>query len=166
MTRLAGRTGDRAVHDTLLRLARATTNTEERARYYTAAAGALDQALAQETLALTLTEELPTTLVGGVIYAVSHEHPDLALAFVRANYAALAARLGPSFGDEFVSNLMAGFADPARADELANFAPAHATSGGRIVAARAIELIRTNADFRAHQLVAVDAWIKQHAAHP
>jgi aminopeptidase N len=164
--RLAGRSGDRAVHDTLLRLARATTNAEERQRYYTAAAGALDPALAQETLALTLIDELPTTLVSGVIFAVAGEHPDLALAFVRTNFAALVARQGPSFSEYFVSHLMGNFADPARADELANFAPVHATSGGRIVAARTIEAIRISADFRAHQLVAVDAWVKQHAARP
>jgi aminopeptidase N len=163
--RLAGRGGDRAVHDTLLRLARAATNTEERVRYYNAAAAALDPALAQETLALTLTDELSTALAGGVIFVAAHEHPDLTLAFVRANFAALAERLGPSFRDYFVSNLMESFADPARAEELANFAPVNATSGGRLVAARTIESIRTNADFRAHQLVAVDAWIKQHAAH-
>jgi aminopeptidase N len=165
VTRLAGRSGDRAVHETLLALARKTTNTEERVRYYTAAAAALDPALAQDTLALTLTDELPTTMVGGVIFAAAAEHRDLALAFVQANFAALAAKQGPSFRDYFVSNLMASFADPARAEELANFAPVHRTSGGRIVAARAIELIRTNADFRARQLVAVDEWVRR-AARP
>jgi aminopeptidase N len=163
---LAGRTADRATHDTLLALARKATNTEERVRYYLAAASALDPTLAQETLALTLTDELPTTIVGGVIFAAAGEHRDLALAFVQANFAALAARQGPSFRDYFVSNLMAGFADPVRADELANFAPVQRTSGGRIVAARAMELIRTNADFRARQLVAVEEWIQQRAARP
>jgi aminopeptidase N len=163
---LAGRTADRATHDTLLALARKATNTEERVRYYLAAASALDPALVQETLALTLTDELPTTIVGGVIFTAAGEHRDLALAFVQANFAALAARQGPSFRDYFVSNLMAGFADPARADELASFAPVHRTSGGRIVAARAMELIRTNADFRARQLVAVEQLVQQRAARP
>ncbi len=46
------------------RSAASTTNTAERVRYYGAAASARDEALAKETLAITLTDELPTTLVG------------------------------------------------------------------------------------------------------
>ncbi len=64
---LAGRTADRATYDTIHALARATTSTEERSRYYFALASATDPALARDTLAITLTDELPSTLVGSVI---------------------------------------------------------------------------------------------------
>src|SRR5262249_56560622 len=60
VTHLVGRGADRATYQTLLDLGRKSTNTEERVRYYSALAGALDPALARETLAITLTEELPT----------------------------------------------------------------------------------------------------------
>jgi hypothetical protein len=43
--------------------------TNERDRYYSAAASARDPDLARETLALTLTDELPNTMVGGMIGA-------------------------------------------------------------------------------------------------
>jgi hypothetical protein len=46
---LVGRYADPAAYDTLLALGRKTTNTEERVRYYSAAAGALDLALARES---------------------------------------------------------------------------------------------------------------------
>jgi aminopeptidase N len=168
VTSLAGRYADRAGYDTLLALGRAATNTDERVRYYMAAASARDPALANATLAIALTDELPTTLVGRLISEVASggEHRDLAWSFVKANFAALAAKQGPSFKDSFPANLMTNFTDAAHAQELANFAPAHATSGGRIVAARAYERIMTDADFSAHQLPAVNEWVRRRMATP
>jgi aminopeptidase N len=168
VTSLAGRHADRATYDTLLGLARRATNTDERVRYYIAAASARDPDLAKEMLALTLTDELPTTLVGRVISTVAGagEHRDLAWDFVKANFGTLAARQGPSFQDTFPAGLLTFFTDAAHAKELADFAPAHKTSGGRTVAARAYERIMTDADFSAQQLPVVDAWVKEHAGRP
>jgi aminopeptidase N len=166
VTGIAGRTADRATYDTLLALARRATNTDERVRYYMAAAGARDADLAKETLALTLTDELPTTLTGRVISAVasSGEHRDLAWNFVKENFGTLAARQGPSFQDNFPAGLLSVYTDAAHAQELDDFAPAHKTSGGRTVAARARERIMTDADFSAQQLPAVNAWVKERMA--
>ncbi len=160
---LVGLGADRAGYDALLALARKTTNTSERVRYYLAAAGARDPALAAQTLNLTLGEELPGSLVGAVIGAVAStgEHAGLALDFVRGNFEALAARQGPSFRNYFVSNLMRNFSDLARAAELAAFAPVHATSGGRIVAAQADEAITFDAQFKERALPAIDQWISR-----
>ena len=107
VTHLVGVTADRASYDTLLALARKSTVTNERLRYYFAAASARDPALARATLALTLTDELPSTIVGGVINTVasSGEQPDLAWDFVQKNFDALAAKQGPSFRDAFVAEL-------------------------------------------------------------
>ena len=162
VTHLVGISADRASYDTLLALARKTTVTNERLRYYYAAASAHDPALARATLALTLTDELPITIVGGVINAVasSGEQPDLAWDFVKANYDALAAKLGPSFRDFFVANFMTNFSDETHASELAHFAPAQATTGGRVMTARALETIAISADLKARALPAIEAWIK------
>ena len=164
VTHLVGRTADRATYDTLLALGRKTTNTSERVRYYSAAAGALDPALAKESLAIAISDELPNSLVGSLIFWVAAEHRELAWDFVRANFTALAAKQGPSFRSTFASNLMANFADRERAAELASFAPVHETSGGRIIAARAEERILTDADFVARQLPAIDDWIARSGA--
>jgi aminopeptidase N len=166
ITHLVGRTADRATYDTLLALGRKTTNTSERVRYYSAAAGALDPDLAKEALAITLTDELPNSLVGTLIFWVAGEHRELAWDFVRTNFAALAQKQGPSFRNSFVSNLLSNFTDRARAAELASFAPVHETSGGRIVAARAQERILTDADFIAQKLPAVEDWIARNGAVP
>jgi len=166
VTGLAGRYADRAIYDSLLALGRRTTSTDERVRYYMAAASARDPALANETLAIALTDELPTNLVGGLISSVASqgEHRDVAWNFVKANFTALAAKQGPSFQDYFAAGLVGNFSDATHADELAKFAPAQATSGGRIVAARSYERIMTDADFSAQQLPAVNEWVKQRMA--
>jgi aminopeptidase N len=168
VVRLAGRTADRPTYDALLRLARQATDAGERVRYYTAAASAADPDLARETLAITLTDELPTTLVGSLIFTVawSGERPEVALEFVRSNFDALAAKQGPNFRNYFVSNLMTVFDDTARAAELAAFMPVHATSGGRIVAERAQAAILAGADFRARMLPAVDDWVTRPPRQP
>jgi aminopeptidase N len=168
VTGLVGRYADRAIYDTLLGLARKTNNTDERVRYYSAAASARDPAFAEETLAIALTDELPTSLVGTLISQVASqgEQRDLAWNFVKANFAALAAKQGPSFQNNFPAGLMTNFTDAAHAQELENFAPAHSTSGGRIVAARSYERIMTDADFSAQQLPAVNEWVKRRTARP
>jgi len=125
-------------------------------------ASARDPALARATLALTLTDELPNTIVGAIISTVasSGEQPDLTWNFVKANFDALSARLGPSFRDAFIANFMTNFSDDAHAAELARFAPAQVTTGGRVMTARALETIAISADLKARALPAIDTWIK------
>jgi aminopeptidase N len=162
VTHVVGLTADRATYDRLLALARKSTATNERLRYYLAAAAARDDELARATLALTLTDELPGTLVPGVINTVASpgEHQQLAWDFVRTHFDVLLAKQGPNFRDQFVPNLLSGFADETHAAELAGFAPAQSTSGGRLMTARALESIAIAVDLKARVLPAVDDWIK------
>jgi aminopeptidase N len=166
VTHLVGLGADRRTYNTLLSLARKSTNSVERERYFSAAAGARDPALARDTLNLTLTDEVPISLVDDIINAVasSGEQPDLAWTFVKRNFPALAAGQGAAFRNYFVSNFMQVFSDPARAAELASFTPVHATAGGRTVAARAQEAIRFDAELKARELPAIDIWIKRRNA--
>jgi aminopeptidase N len=160
---LVGISADRSSYDTLLALARKSTATNERLRYYFAAASARDATLARATLALTLTDELPSTIVGGVISTVasSGEQPDLAWDFVQKNLEALAKRQGPSFRDAFIPDFMTNFSDDAHADALRHFAPAQATTGGRVMTARALETIAIAADLKTRALPEIAAWIKE-----
>jgi aminopeptidase N len=163
---VVGISADKPTYEALLALARKATATNERLRYYFAAASARDPVLARETLALTLTDELPNTIIGGVISTVasSGEQPELAWDFVQKHYEALSTKLGPSFRDSFVANLMTNFSDGAHAAELLQFAPAQATSGGKVMTARALETIAIAADLKSRALPAVEAWIKEQAS--
>jgi aminopeptidase N len=163
---VVGISADKPTYEALLALARKATATNERLRYYFAAASARDPVLARETLALTLTEELPNTIVSGVISTVASagEQPELAWDFVQKHYDTLLAKLGPSFRDSFIANLMTNFSDGAHAAELLQFAPAQSTSGGKVMTARAVETIAIAADLKSHALPAVDTWIKEQAS--
>jgi aminopeptidase N len=163
---LAGATANRATYDKLIALARTTTNASERVRYYGAAAAARDPALAKESLERTLADEMPISLVSSTISAVAWngEQGDLAWAFLRKHFEVLSAKQGPAFRSTFVSNFMTSFTERTRAAELKNFAPVYATTGGRIMAERAEEMILINADLTATVLPAVDEWIKTRAA--
>jgi aminopeptidase N len=90
--------------------------------------------------------------------ASAGEQPDLAWSFVQTNFSALATRQGPGFRDNFAANLLGNFSDRAHAAELAGFAPAHESAGAKL-AARTKENILTDADFIAHNLLGVDAWV-------
>jgi aminopeptidase N len=163
---VVGVSASREEYDALLSLARKSRETNERVRYYYAAASARDPAMAQDTLALTLTRELPSTIVNGLINEVAQSgwHRELAWEFVQRNLAALTARQGPDFPHEFVPNFMAGFSDESHADALRQFAPAQETLGGRVMTSRALESIAISADLKSRALPAIDAWIKAHPA--
>jgi aminopeptidase N len=160
---VAGIAADRTTYDTLLTLARKSTVTSERLRYYFAAAAAHDPALARATLDLALGDEVPGTIVTGLISTVAFagEQPELAWEFLQKNYDALLAKQGSQFRDQFIANFMTNFSDQARAAELAAFAPVQATSGGRMMTGRAQEVIAISVDLKARALPAVDAWIRQ-----
>ncbi|QOZ27920.1 M1 family metallopeptidase [Bradyrhizobium sp. CCBAU 51753] len=164
VTHVVGVTADRATYDRLLALARKSTVTNERLRYYYAAASARDPELARATLALTLTGELPETIVPGIISTVAStgEQPQLAWDFVRQNFEALLAKQGPNFRDGFVPNFMTNFTDAAHAAELAAFAPSHSTSGGRVMVARALESIAISGGLVSRVLPAASDWIRVH----
>ena len=88
--------------------------------------------------------------------------PQLAWDFIQTNLDALTARQGPDFRDQFVPNFMTNFYDGVHADELRHFAPAQATSGGRVMTARALEAIAISADVTARVLPQVDRSVSEH----
>ncbi len=159
---VAGRIADQSIYDELRKLARQAGDAHDRMRYYRAMARAVDPSLVEQTLQMTLGNQLPPEQSSELILIIAAgEHPDLALKFVKQNFAALAARRSPEFRYFFMSSLMANFAEPAYARELAAFGPVNETSGGRIEALRAEAKIMEAADFRAHQLRAINEWIEQ-----
>jgi hypothetical protein len=106
-----------------------------------------------------ITAEADGVTIGTV--ASSGEQPELAWDFLQKNYDALFAKQGGQFRDQFIANFMTNFSDAGRAAELAALAPVQTTSGGRMMAGRAQEVIAISADLKARALPAIDAWIWQ-----
>jgi aminopeptidase N len=165
---LVGREADRATYDALRGLGRKTKVPEDRSIYYTALASALDPALARETLAITLTDEIPDEMARRLIFSVASqgEHADLAVEFVKRYFEALAYKFGSTFRATSMSSLMVNFSDPARAEELKQFAPAYETSDGRTEAERTRERILADAEFVARQIPAMDEWVRRRGVTP
>src|SRR5262249_26574498 len=140
---LVGRMADRAAYETLRGLGRNSKSAEERTLYYSALASALDPALARETLAIALTDELPNDLSRRLMSWVASlgEQPEMAVEFVRRHFETLAGKHDASFRNTFLSGLMGNFSEAARADELKQFAPAYETPNGRTEAERIRERI-------------------------
>jgi len=165
---LVGREADRATYETLHGLGRKSKIMAERVLYYSALASALDPALARETLAIALTDEISNEMARRLIFSVASqgEHADLAVEFVKRHFETLADKFGSTFRETSMSTLMANFSDPARAEELKQFAPAYETSDGKTEAERTRERILADAEFVARQLPALDEWVGQHKVTP
>ena len=150
------------------KLVRKSKTPEERSLYYSALASALDPALASETLAIALTDEISSELSRRLILwmASEGENPEIVLEFVKRHFERLADKQDSSFRATFISSLMVNFSDPVRAEELKQFAPAYETSNGRDEADRARERILADAEFVVRQLPAIDEWVRQHKVTP
>ena len=120
---LAGRDAAPELWETLHRLARSTTSTEQKHWLYGALIAAQDPALTKRALALSLTGELPaklaTRLVGRV--ASEGEKPEAAWEYAKSKLPELLALMSATSADEYVARLFKSFSDAARADELERF---------------------------------------------
>jgi hypothetical protein len=117
-------------------------------RFYYALASARDPALAGDTLAIALGNELPSNLDVSLInwVASAGQRPGPAWQFIKDNFTVLSDRFGPTYKDSGPATVATNFTDKEHAAELAQFAPAHETAGGRTIADRAEESILTDAD--------------------
>ena len=146
----------------LVAQARAATDFVEQRRLWLLVASAKDPALAQRTLAMTLSDDVPRQIRVGVLSAVAGKHARLGWDFLVANRAAVETLLDPLTRLEFPSHIAAISSDPAMVEELERYA-ADFPEGAResVVAAQA--QIRLRAQTISERMPAVEAWIAQHS---
>jgi aminopeptidase N len=162
---VVGRYADQKTWDTLHRLGEKTKSTEEKGAIYGAMAGAVAPELAQKTLALSLTDELPATRAVRLVPEVSFagEQPALAWKYVEAHRAQLDKKLDSLGKINFAAGVMGGFSDASRADELEAFARKYLPPGAKRNVDKAAERIRFKADLKARLLPEINRWIEQRA---
>ena len=160
---VVGRYSDRATHDRLHDLARQAQNLEERVLFYRAMEGARDPQLAEESLRISLTDELPPGIAAYSVYWVAFggEHRELVWAFVRQNLKRLTEKLDFWGRLNYAPNLMTSFSDAARADELETFSREHLTKDADKEVAKAAAKIRFQAKLKARELPRIDAWLRK-----
>ncbi len=164
---VVGRFATRETYDQLHALAKAATTTVEKRRAYAGMQAVLDPALAAETLALTLGDELSTTEAARNVAAVAaNEHPDLAWAFAKANTDALLQRTTFFGRNTYLPGIAQASTDATRATELEELVRAKLPADAFAEAAKGADLIRLRALMKQRELPVIDAWVKERVKLP
>src|SRR2546430_9059652 len=117
---IVGRYADEKTWTKLHELGLKTTSIEDKQNYYNALACATDPKLVKKTLAIALTEELPTSRATFLVPRIARDsgHPDIAWDFAKANMKALLAKVDAAGTNRYVPSLFTFFSDEPRANEL------------------------------------------------
>ena len=144
------RYGNAATWQKLHELGVKTANNEEKQNYYDALACATDPKLVQKSLAISLTDELPTSRAVFMVSKVAREtdRPDLVWEFAKKNLKALVAKVDALNANSYLPGLFMFFNDPARVDELRGFAQKNLGEASKIPVEIAADEILFRADFR------------------
>jgi aminopeptidase N len=147
---VVGRYGDEKTWNTLHELGLKTTSTEDKQNYYNALAYAVDPKLAKKTLAIALTDELPTSRAVFLVSRVARDtgHPDIAWEFAKTNMKALLAKVDAAGANRYTPSLFTFFSDEARAGELQNYAKKNLAQATALEVAKAVDEIQFRAEFR------------------
>src|SRR5437773_416003 len=147
---IAIRYGDAATWQKLHELGLKTTSTEEKQNYYDALAFASDPKLIQKSLAIALTDELPTSRAVFMVSKVAREsdRPDLAWEFAKKNLKPLIAKVDALNANSYLPSLFTFFSDPAQIEELKVFAQKNLSEPSRKPVEMASDEILFRADFR------------------
>jgi aminopeptidase N len=160
MLETVGRWADQATYDQLHQAGLRTSDLTQKLRYYRAMCCSIDPNLAQESLALCLSKELPDPYNAYLLLDVAHygEQPQLAWDFYTANTSAVNAQLDSYSVPTFPMELMADFHDDTHADEFAAYGAQHLPKDLSSLLSATLEKIRQDARFSRDNLPEADAW--------
>jgi len=147
---IAMRYGNAVTWQKLHELGLKTTSTEDKQNYYDALAFATDSKLIQKSLAIALTDELPTSRAVFMVAKVAREsdRPELAWEFAKRNAQALIAKVDAVNANSYLPSLFTFFSDPARIEELKAFAQKNLSEPSRKPVEIASDEILFHADLR------------------
>jgi aminopeptidase N len=165
---VAGRYATRETYEKLHALARNAHTTEDKRRAYAAMQSALDPALARETLALTLADEMSvaesTRNVANV--ALNGEQEALAWDFTLQHTDQLLAQMTFFGRNEYLPRIAGAFTEAARADELEAAVKKALPPEALAEALKTSDLIRHLAAVKQRELPVIDAWVKERVKTP
>ena len=160
---IVGRYADEKTWTKLHELGLKTTSIEEKQNYYNALACATDPKLVKKTLAIALTDELPTSRAIFLVPKVARDsgHPDIAWEFAKANMNVLLAKTDAAGVNRYAPSLFTFFSDNSRADELKTYAKNNLPPASAPEVAKAIDEIQFRAEFKKRLTSQLNAWIGQ-----
>ena len=147
---VVGRYADEKTWNKLHELGLKTTSIEDQQNYYEALACATDPKLVKKTLAIALTDELPTSRAIFLVSRVARDsgHPDIAWEFAKGNMKALLAKVDAAGANRYAPGLFSFFSDGSRADELKNYAEKNLAPASAREAAKVVDEIQFRAELK------------------
>jgi aminopeptidase N len=147
---VVGRYADDKTWTKLHELGLKTTSIEEKQNYYNALACATDPKLVQKSLAIALSDELPTSRSIFLVTKIAREsgHPDLAWDFAKANMKALLAKTDALGANRYAASLFTFFSDASRADELKIYTKANLPAAAAPEVEKIVDEIQFRAEFK------------------
>jgi aminopeptidase N len=160
---VVGRYADEKTWTKLHELGLKTTSIEEKQNYYDALACATDPGLVKKTLAIALTDELPTSRAIFLVSRVAREsgHPDIAWEFARANMKALRAKTDAAGANRYAPSLFTFFSDDSRATQLRTYAKTNLPVASGPEVAKVVDEIQFRAEFKKRLALQLNAWIEK-----
>jgi aminopeptidase N len=160
---VVGRYADENTWAKLHELGLKTTSIEEKQNYYDALACATDPGLVKKTLAIALTDELPTSRAIFLVSRVAREsgHPDIAWEFARANMKALRAKTDAAGANRYAPSLFTFFSDDSRATQLKTYAKTNLPLASGPEVAKVVDEIQFRAEFKKRLASQLNAWIEK-----
>jgi aminopeptidase N len=158
-----GRHADEKTWNKLHELGLKTTSIADKQNYYNALAQVTDPKLIKKTLAIALTDELPTSRAVFLVARVARDsgRPDIAWEFAAANMKMLLAKTDAAGVNRYAPSLFTFFSDQTRANELKAFAEARLSSASAVDVAKAVDEIQFRAEFKKRLTDQLDAWLEQ-----
>ena len=140
-----------------------TTSIEDQQNYYEALACATDPKLVKKTLAIALTDELPTSRAIFLVSRVARDsdHPDIAWEFAKTNMKALLAKVDAAGANRYASSQFTFFSDDSHADELKDYAKKNLPQASAPEVAKVVDEIQFRAEFRKRLATQLSAWIEK-----
>ena len=147
---VVGSHADEKTWNKLHELGLKTTSIEDQQNYYEALACTTDPKLVKKTLAIALTDELPTSRAIFLVSRVARDsgHPDVAWEFAKANMKALLAKVDAAGANRYAPSLFTFFSDGSRADELRSYAKKNLPPASAPEVAKVVDEIQFRAEFR------------------
>ena len=164
---VVGRYADEKTWKKLHELGLKTTSIEEKQNYYDALACATDPKLAKKTLAIALTDELPTSRATFLVSRVARDsgRPDMAWDFARANMKALVAKIDAAGANRYAPSLFTFFSDDSRSNELKTYAKNNLPPASARDVAKVIDEIQFRAEFKRRLAMQLARWINKRTAN-
>jgi aminopeptidase N len=162
---VVGRCADLPTWEKLHKLGLKTTSTEEKQIYYEALGNAIDPKLAQRTIAIALTDELPTSRASTVLPFVARqgEQVELVWNFAKAHMKALLAKQDALGINGYAPGIFNYSTDAKDVETLETYAKSSLPPTASKAVAKTVDEIGFRSDFKQRFVPQFKSWLEQQA---